>query len=133
MVSQFADFKFGSQASQSQPEAKQEVKQEQQPQQPVQKSESSASSASSSYPKHQKLNMPALSPTMIEGKIVKWNIKEGDSYSEGDSLVDIETDKATVAFEATESGVLAKVLAPEGAQLQVGDVLGISVKNKTDV
>ena len=133
LVPQFADFKFGNQGSQSQPEPKQEAKQEQQPQQPQQNAQSSPSSGSSSYPKHQKLNMPALSPTMTEGKIVKWNIKEGDSYSEGDSLVDIETDKATVAFEATDSGVLAKIIAKEGSQLQVGDALGISVKNKGDV
>lgn len=42
--------------------------------------------------------MPALSPTMSEGKIIKWNVKEGQAYNEGDSLCDIETDKATVAF-----------------------------------
>jgi pyruvate dehydrogenase E2 component (dihydrolipoamide acetyltransferase) len=44
--------------------------------------------------------MPALSPTMTEGKIVKWNVKEGDAFGPGDSLCSIETDKATVDFEA---------------------------------
>ena len=55
--------------------------------------------------------MPALSPTMTEGKIVKWNIKEGESFGPGDSLCSIETDKATVDFEAQEKGILAKIIA----------------------
>lgn len=45
--------------------------------------------------------MPALSPTMTEGKILSWKIKIGDEFSEGDALCDIETDKATVTFEAS--------------------------------
>lgn len=49
-------------------------------------------------PKHQVLNMPALSPTMTEGKIVKWSVKEGDLIDVGDTICEVETDKATVAF-----------------------------------
>lgn len=51
---------------------------------------------------------------------------------EGDSLCDIETDKATVAFEATDKGVLAKIVAKENTQMKVGDVLAVTVKNKAD-
>lgn len=54
--------------------------------------------------------MPALSPTMTEGKIVKWNVKEGDHVDVGDSICEVETDKATVAFEATDKGYIAKIL-----------------------
>ena len=77
--------------------------------------------------------MPALSPTMTEGKIINWKIKEGDSFSEGDALCEIETDKATVAFEASEKGVLAKITAPNNELLPVGSTLGVSVKKKDDV
>ena len=49
---------------------------------------------------------------MSEGKILSWKIKEGDEFTAGDALCDIETDKATVTYEASEKGVLAKILAP---------------------
>lgn len=74
--------------------------------------------------------MPALSPTMSEGKILKWNIKEGEAFSEGDALCEVETDKATVAFEAAEKGILAKILVPSDSMLPVGAALGVSVKKK---
>lgn len=77
--------------------------------------------------------MPALSPTMTDGKIVKWTIKEGDEFDEGDALCEIETDKATVPFEASEKGVLAKILADDNKSYQVGDTLAVSVKKKEDV
>jgi pyruvate/2-oxoglutarate dehydrogenase complex dihydrolipoamide acyltransferase (E2) component len=54
--------------------------------------------------------MPALSPTMTEGKIVKWNVKEGDLVDVGDTICEVETDKATVAFESNDKGYIAKVL-----------------------
>jgi len=58
--------------------------------------------------------MPALSPTMTEGKIAKWHKKVGDSVKSGDVLAEIETDKATMEVEAVDEGVLAKIVVPEG-------------------
>src|SRR5260370_13408461 len=58
--------------------------------------------------------MPALSPTMTEGKIAKWHKKVGDSIKAGDVLAEIETDKATMEVEAVDEGVLAKIVVPEG-------------------
>ena len=60
--------------------------------------------------------LPALSPTMEEGKIAKWNVKEGDTVKSGDVLAEIETDKATMEFEAVDEGTIAKILVPEGAE-----------------
>src|SRR5476649_2959472 len=59
--------------------------------------------------------MPALSPTMTEGKISQWLKQEGDSVKSGDVLAEIETDKATMEVEAIDEGVLAKIVVPEGA------------------
>ncbi|MDO5605325.1 MAG: biotin/lipoyl-containing protein, partial [Paracoccus sp. (in: a-proteobacteria)] len=58
--------------------------------------------------------MPALSPTMEEGTLAKWLVKEGDSVSSGDILAEIETDKATMEFEAVDEGVIGKILIAEG-------------------
>src|SRR5437764_11884334 len=60
--------------------------------------------------------MPALSPTMEEGKLAKWHVKEGDLVKPGDILAEIETDKATMEFEAVDEGKIAKLLVPEGAE-----------------
>ena len=60
--------------------------------------------------------MPALSPTMEEGKLAKWHVKEGDSVKSGDILAEIETDKATMEFEAVDEGKIGKILVPEGAE-----------------
>src|SRR5262245_46498901 len=60
--------------------------------------------------------MPALSPTMEEGKLAKWHVKEGDAVKAGQSLAEIETDKATMEFEAVDEGRIAKILVPEGAE-----------------
>src|SRR5438105_11419441 len=60
--------------------------------------------------------MPALSPTMTEGNVTKWLKKEGDEVHSGDVLAEIETDKATMEFEAVDDGRLGKILVPEGAQ-----------------
>ena len=60
--------------------------------------------------------MPALSPTMEEGKLAKWHVKEGDAVKAGDILADIETDKATMEFESIDEGRIAKLLVPEGAE-----------------
>src|SRR5205085_4729903 len=58
--------------------------------------------------------MPALSPTMEEGTLAKWLVKEGDAVKSGDILAEIETDKATMEFEAVDEGTIAKILVPEG-------------------
>ena len=58
--------------------------------------------------------MPALSPTMTEGKLAKWHKQEGDTVESGDVLAEIETDKATMEVEAVDAGVLGKILVPEG-------------------
>ncbi len=60
--------------------------------------------------------MPALSPTMEEGTLAKWLVKEGDQVSSGDLLAEIETDKATMEFEAVDEGVLGKILVAEGTE-----------------
>ena len=60
--------------------------------------------------------MPALSPTMTEGKLAKWLVKEGDKVSGGDILAEIETDKATMEMEAVDDGVIGKILVEEGAE-----------------
>src|SRR5579872_6566568 len=60
--------------------------------------------------------MPALSPTMEEGKLAKWLVKEGDEVHSGDILAEIETDKATMEFEAVDEGRIGKLLVPEGAE-----------------
>src|SRR3954449_6919505 len=60
--------------------------------------------------------MPALSPTMTEGKIAKWVKAEGDRVKSGDVLAEIETDKATMEVEAVDEGTLAKIVVPEGTE-----------------
>src|SRR5437588_3534837 len=60
--------------------------------------------------------MPALSPTMEEGKLAKWLVREGDEVHSGDVLAEIETDKATMEFEAIDEGRIGKILVPEGSE-----------------
>ena len=60
--------------------------------------------------------MPALSPTMEEGKLVKWLVREGDSVRAGDVIAEIETDKATMEVEAAEDGKLGTILVAEGSE-----------------
>jgi pyruvate dehydrogenase E2 component (dihydrolipoamide acetyltransferase) len=60
--------------------------------------------------------MPALSPTMEEGTLAKWLVKEGDTVSSGDIIAEIETDKATMEFEAVDEGVIGKILITEGSE-----------------
>ena len=72
------------------------------------------------------LKMPALSPTMEEGTLAKWLVKEGDSVASGDILAEIETDKATMEFEAVDEGVIAKILVAEGTdEVKVGTVIAL--------
>jgi pyruvate dehydrogenase E2 component (dihydrolipoamide acetyltransferase) len=70
-------------------------------------------STNADLPKHQIINLPALSPTMEQGTIAKWVKAEGDHIIEGDLIAEIETDKATMGLEAGEEGYLAKILIPE--------------------
>ncbi len=80
------------------------------------------------------LQMPALSPTMEEGTLAKWLVKEGDSVSSGDLLAEIETDKATMEFEAIDEGVIAKIVVTEGTEnVKVGDVIAIIAEEGEDV
>ena len=79
------------------------------------------------------LQMPALSPTMEEGTLAKWLVKEGDSVSSGDLLAEIETDKATMEFEAIDEGVIAKIVVPEGTEnVKVGAVIAIIAEEGED-
>jgi len=72
------------------------------------------------------LKMPALSPTMEEGTLAKWLVKEGDEVKSGDILAEIETDKATMEFEAVDEGKIAKILVPEGSEgVKVGQPIAI--------
>jgi len=72
------------------------------------------------------LKMPALSPTMEEGTLAKWLVKEGDEVKSGDILAEIETDKATMEFEAVDEGTIAQIVVPEGTDgVKVGAVIAI--------
>lgn len=89
---------------------------------------------SADLPKHLRVQLPALSPTMEMGTIVSWEKKEGDKLGEGDLLCEIETDKATMGFETPEEGYLAKVLIPAGTKdVPLGKLLCILVYNEEDV
>ncbi|HUD94021.1 pyruvate dehydrogenase complex dihydrolipoamide acetyltransferase [Sphingobium sp.] len=80
------------------------------------------------------IQMPALSPTMEEGTLAKWLVKEGDTVSSGDLLAEIETDKATMEFEAVDEGVVAKILVAEGSEgVKVGTVIAIIAEEGEDV
>ncbi|MBK9011685.1 pyruvate dehydrogenase complex E1 component subunit beta [Novosphingobium sp.] len=72
------------------------------------------------------LKMPALSPTMEEGTLAKWLVKEGDEVRSGDILAEIETDKATMEFEAVDEGVIGRILVPAGTEnVKVGTVIAV--------
>ena len=72
------------------------------------------------------LKMPALSPTMEEGTLAKWLVKEGDTVTSGDILAEIETDKATMEFEAVDEGTIGQILVPAGTDgVKVGTVIAI--------
>ena len=72
------------------------------------------------------LKMPALSPTMEEGTLARWLVKEGDTVKSGDILAEIETDKATMEFEAVDEGTIAKIAVAEGTDgVKVGTVIAL--------
>ncbi|KAH7073327.1 hypothetical protein FB567DRAFT_597640 [Paraphoma chrysanthemicola] len=82
----------------------------------------------------QNFNMPALSPTMTEGNIATWKIKEGDSFSAGDVLLEIETDKAQMDVEAQDDGILAKIIQGDGSKaVQVGTRIAVTAEPGDDV
>jgi pyruvate dehydrogenase E2 component (dihydrolipoamide acetyltransferase) len=75
------------------------------------------------------LKMPALSPTMEEGTLAKWLKQEGDKVTSGDVIAEIETDKATMEYEAIDEGVIAKILVAEGTdEVKVGTVIAILIE-----
>ncbi|MBD8677533.1 pyruvate dehydrogenase complex dihydrolipoamide acetyltransferase [Sphingomonas sp. CFBP 13720] len=79
------------------------------------------------------IKMPALSPTMEEGTLAKWLVKEGDTVKSGDIMAEIETDKATMEFEAVDEGMIGKVLVAEGSDnVKVGAVIAILLEEGED-
>src|ERR1700735_2406803 len=78
--------------------------------------------------------MPALSPTMEKGNLAKWLKKEGDAVKTGDVIAEIETDKATMEYEAVDDGVLAKIVVPEGtADVPVNQLIAVLAAEGEDV
>lgn len=87
-----------------------------------------------SFPSHQVIKMPALSPTMTQGNIGSWQKKAGDVLAPGDVLVEIETDKAQMDFEFQEEGVLAKLLKESGEKdIPVGTPIAVLVEEGADI
>lgn len=81
-----------------------------------------------------KITMPALSPTMEEGNLSKWNIKEGDKVSSGDVIAEIETDKATMEVEAIDEGIVAKIVVPAGTQgVKVNSLIAVLAEEDEDL
>ena len=82
------------------------------------------------------ITMPQLSDTMTEGTVVKWHKKEGDKVRSGEEIADVETDKATMPYEAPEAGVLAHIAVQAGQKAPVGAliaVLATGSENPADV
>ena len=81
-----------------------------------------------------KILMPALSPTMTEGTLAKWLLKEGDSVASGDVMAEIETDKATMEFEAVDEGIIAKILIEGGTEgVAVNEPIAILAEEGEDI
>ena len=80
-----------------------------------------------------KILMPALSPTMTEGNLAKWHVKEGDEVNPGDVIAEIETDKATMEVESIDEGIVGKILVPEGTEaVQVNATIGVLLEDGED-
>ncbi|MCP5036456.1 MAG: biotin/lipoyl-binding protein, partial [Rhodobacteraceae bacterium] len=74
--------------------------------------------------------MPALSPTMEEGNLAKWLVKEGDQIAAGDIIAEIETDKAVMEFEAVDEGLMGKILIAEGSEgVKVGTPIAVMIED----
>ncbi|GMM30129.1 Pdx1 protein [Martiniozyma asiatica (nom. inval.)] len=79
-------------------------------------------------------SMPAMSPTMEEGGIVEWKVKEGDSFSSGDTLLDVETDKATISVDAIDDGIMAKIILQNGTkEIKVGTPIAVTAEPEDDL
>src|SRR6476659_1559212 len=78
------------------------------------------------------ITMPQLSDTMTEGTVVKWLKKEGDKVKEGEIIAEVETDKATMEWESTDSGTLAVIVAKEGDKVKVGDAIAVLATSGED-
>ena len=79
------------------------------------------------------ITMPALSPTMEEGNLAKWLVKEGDQVSAGDVIAEIETDKATMEVEAVDEGTVGKIVVPEGtAGVKVTELIAVLLEDGED-
>jgi|MEHZ01.5.fsa_nt_MEHZ011583043.1_3 pyruvate dehydrogenase E2 component (dihydrolipoamide acetyltransferase) len=80
-----------------------------------------------------KIFMPALSPTMTEGNLAKWHVKEGDQVNPGDVIAEIETDKATMEVESIDEGIIGKILVAEGTEgVPVNEIIGILLEDGED-
>ncbi|KAF5386605.1 hypothetical protein D9615_001935 [Tricholomella constricta] len=80
------------------------------------------------------LEMPAMSPTMTEGGISSWKKRDGEAFSTGDVLLEIETDKATIDVEAQDDGIMGKILLPDGAKnIPVGKVIAMLAEEGDDI
>eukprot|EP00879_Flechtneria_rotunda_P008549 GHRR01008956.1.p1 GENE.GHRR01008956.1~~GHRR01008956.1.p1 ORF type:complete len:567 (+),score=255.19 GHRR01008956.1:268-1968(+) len=131
-VSKFKDYTPGQESSSSSSRKPATAAEEQ----PAKQEEAApaASTSSATYPNHEVLKMPALSPTMSQGNIVSWQKKVGDTVSPGDVLCEVETDKATIAWEAQEEGYLATILLPDGSKdVAVGTPAAVIVEEKDQV
>eukprot|EP00518_Triparma_eleuthera_P012761 CAMPEP_0182484350 /NCGR_PEP_ID=MMETSP1319-20130603/43265_1 /TAXON_ID=172717 /ORGANISM="Bolidomonas pacifica, Strain RCC208" /LENGTH=126 /DNA_ID=CAMNT_0024686245 /DNA_START=187 /DNA_END=563 /DNA_ORIENTATION=+ len=87
----------------------------------------------SSYPNHEVVGMPALSPTMEVGTLAKWSVQPGQAFSAGDVLAEVETDKASIDFVTEDDGFCALLLVPEGSEVSVGSPIMVTVEEEDDV
>lgn len=87
--------------------------------------------SNASYPAHVVVNMPALSPTMEAGTIGKWLCKVGDEIKAGSAMAEIETDKASMTFEAQDEFFIAKLLSDVGQEVKVGQPILVTVEDKS--
>src|SRR5215208_2526398 len=78
------------------------------------------------------ITMPQLSDTMTEGTVVKWLKREGDRVKEGEIIAEVETDKATMEWEATDSGTIAVIVAKEGDKVKVGGAIAVLATGSED-
>jgi len=82
----------------------------------------------SSFPDHTVVGMPSLSPTMTSGVVSQWNFAPGDSFIAGDSLAEVQTDKASIDFESTDDGVMGLQFVEEGVEVQCGEPICITLE-----
>lgn len=137
-VEAFSDYKSGSGGSGGQAEQKPQQESQPSPSDGGEQAESSGGGGGGggggNWPSHSVLGLPALSPTMSQGNIAAWKKKEGEQVSPGDSIAEIETDKATMDWEAQEDGFIAKILAGDGSKdIAVGTPVLVFVEDEGDV